>query len=104
MHGTDSLWDSGPAKALIAAKDVGGLLRFARQAKYLRQADLGAQVGYDPSAISRLETGRRRATDVDLLRRIATILEIPAPVLGAVLDIAPAGPVRVAGATGDQGD
>lgn len=104
MHGTDSLWDSGPANALIAAKDVGGLLRFARQAKHLRQADLGAQVGYDPSAISRLETGRRRATDVDLLRRIATILEIPAHVLGAVLDIAPAGPVRVAGATGDQGD
>lgn len=104
MHGTDSLWDSGPAKALIAAKDVGGLLRFARQAKHLRQADLGAQVGYDPSAISRLETGRRRATDVDLLRRIAATLEIPGHVLGAVLDIAPAGPVRVAGATGDQGD
>lgn len=104
MHGTDSLWDSRPAKALIAAKDVGGLLRFARQAKHLRQADLGAQVGYDPSAISRLETGRRRATDIGLLRHIATTLEIPAHVLGAVLDIVPASPVKVAEATGDQGD
>jgi transcriptional regulator with XRE-family HTH domain len=104
MHGTDSLWDSGPARELIAAKDIGGVIRFARRAKHLRQADLAATVDYDPSAISRLETGRRRATDVTLLRRIAVALEIPSRVLGALLDIVPASPAKVAGATGDQGD
>ena len=33
MHGTDPLWDSGPARALIAAKDIGGAVRFARRAR-----------------------------------------------------------------------
>jgi transcriptional regulator with XRE-family HTH domain len=104
MHGSEELWDSGSARALIAAKDVGGLLRFARQARHLRQADLGARLGYDASVISRLETGRRRATDVDLLRRVAAALEIPPRVLGAVLDFVPARAVMVAGANGDQGE
>jgi transcriptional regulator with XRE-family HTH domain len=104
MPGTDSLWDSGPAQALIEAKDIGGAVRFARHARGWRQADLAAASSYDPSTISRLETGRRPATDVDLLRRVAAALEIPARVLGALLNIAPADPAKVAGATGHQGD
>jgi transcriptional regulator with XRE-family HTH domain len=104
MDGTDSLWHSGPARALIEAKDIGGAVRFARHAHRWRQADLAAACGYDPSTISRLETGRRPPTDVDLLRRVAAALEIPSHVLGALLDIAPAHPAKVAGATGHQGD
>ena len=42
----------------------------------MRRSDLGATLGYDPSAISRLETRRRRATNVELLRRVAIALEI----------------------------
>lgn len=104
MRGTDSLWDSGPARALIEAKDVGGVLRFARHARGWRQADLAAATGYDPSTISRLETGRRPSSDLDLLRRMAVALEIPPHVLGALLDIAPATPAKVTDIPGHQGD
>jgi len=104
MQGTDPLWDSGPARALIAAKDIGGAVRFARRARGWRQADLGAAISYDPSAISRLETGSRPATDVELLRRISATLEIPSYVLGALLDIRPASPAKVTESTGHQGD
>jgi transcriptional regulator with XRE-family HTH domain len=79
------LRDSARARELIAARDVGGAARLARQARGWRQADLGKDTGYSASTISRLETGRRGSRDVDMLRRVTRAAGIPPEVLGALL-------------------
>jgi transcriptional regulator with XRE-family HTH domain len=90
------LWDSARARALIAARDVGGVVRLARQARGWRQSDLGKAAGYSASTISRLETGRRGSSDVDMLRRVTRAAGIPPDVLGALLGIPNPVPATVA--------
>jgi transcriptional regulator with XRE-family HTH domain len=104
MRAHDALWDSARARALIAARDVGGVVRLARQTRGWRQADLGKAAGYSASTISRLETGRRTSIDVEMLRRVAHAAGIPGDVLGALLGLPAPAPATVAATTGRRAE
>ncbi|MFJ3182472.1 helix-turn-helix domain-containing protein [Streptomyces sp. NPDC086796] len=91
-------WNSPRAQKLIADGDAGGLIRWARQQHGWRQIDLGKATGYSASAVSRLETADRPATDLDMLKRFAEALVIPAGVLAAVLRVTPPRATTVASA------
>ncbi|MER5625859.1 helix-turn-helix transcriptional regulator [Streptosporangium sp. NPDC002544] len=84
----DDQWQSPQVRALVAARDVGGVIRFARQLRGWKQSDLGQAAGYSASTISRLETGRRAGLDLQVLRDVADAAGVPRSVLGAL--IAPA--------------
>lgn len=96
MSSYDSLWHSARVRALIAAKDIGAVVRLAREARGWRQADLGAATGYSASTISRLETGRKAPVDLSMLQRISRELQIPSNALGALLGITPPTPAKLA--------
>lgn len=81
-------WSSPRARQFIEEGDVGGMLRWARQQRGWRQIDLGRATGYSASAVSRLETADRPATDLDMLKRFAHALVIPPRVLAALLGVA----------------
>ncbi|MFD4577517.1 multiprotein-bridging factor 1 family protein [Streptomyces sp. NPDC058417] len=91
-------WNSPRAQQLIADGDVGSLVRWARQQRGWRQTDLGKETGYSASAVSRLETAHRPATDLDMLKRFADALVIPAGVLAALLGVTPPRTTTVASA------
>ncbi|MGW2951579.1 helix-turn-helix domain-containing protein [Streptomyces eurythermus] len=59
-----------------ASVEIGALLRGARCAKRLTQAQVGAACGYSASAVSRIEAGKLRL-DWPSLLRFAAFLEIP---------------------------
>jgi transcriptional regulator with XRE-family HTH domain len=86
----DPLWHSTQMQALIAARDIGGVVKFARQARRWRQADLGAATGYSASTISRLEKGHGTQADFGKLRRVAREVGVPSDVFGELLGILPA--------------
>nr|WP_233157950.1 helix-turn-helix transcriptional regulator [Actinokineospora bangkokensis] len=66
--------------------DRPAVLRAAREHRGWSQADLGARFGCSRSVISRLENGRRDGiNDVETLRRLAAVLELPARAFG-ILD------------------
>ncbi|AKG45461.1 helix-turn-helix domain-containing protein [Streptomyces xiamenensis] len=87
-------WYSARARALIKGGDIAGLIRWARQQRGWRQADLGKAAGYSASAVSRLETGVRPATDIDMLNRLTDALAIPQSLFAAALGMAPDAPPR----------
>ncbi|MEU3600522.1 helix-turn-helix transcriptional regulator [Streptomyces sp. NPDC006798] len=93
-------WGSPRARALIESGDVGGLIRWARLELGWRQVDLGKATGYSASAVSRLETADRSATDLDMIRNFAQALFIPAGALAAVLRVTPLGRTKVAAEAG----
>ncbi|WNI26948.1 helix-turn-helix domain-containing protein [Streptomyces sp. ITFR-16] len=78
----DSLWHSPKVSALVAAHDVGGLIKVGRTQRGWRQADLGARVGCSASTVCRLEQSKR-VTDVDLVRAAAAAVGLPAHLLAA---------------------
>jgi len=80
--GVHPLWDSRAARAAAAAGKPGQVLRLARNAAGLCQAELGARTGYSAATISRFETGRRPLTDLVTLRRFCAILAIPPALFG----------------------
>ncbi|QXJ25880.1 helix-turn-helix domain-containing protein [Actinomadura graeca] len=96
MAARDALWSSRRARAIIKARDVGGAIRLARQERGWRLSDLGEECGYSASTISRMETGRRAGTDLDMLRRVATAAGVPLDLLGELVGITTAPPVTVA--------
>lgn len=96
MHAHVPDWSSPRARALIAAGNTGGLIRWARRERGWRQTDLGKATGYSASAVSRLETAQRPATDLDMLKSFADALVIPAGVLAAVLGVTPSRATTVA--------
>jgi transcriptional regulator with XRE-family HTH domain len=100
----DPLWRSAQARALVEARDVGGVIRFARQARGWRQADLGAAAGYSAATISRVETGHSTSADFDKLQRISREVGIPSSVLGELLGILPTGIDRLAKITGQRAE
>lgn len=73
--------------------DIGLVIRLARRAVGLSQADLGAACGYSQSVISRMERGRRRSHDVRDLQLIAQALDLPPHLLGLADPEAPELPV-----------
>jgi transcriptional regulator with XRE-family HTH domain len=87
MNTGDALWASARARALLRARDLGGMIRFARQARGWRQDDLAAATGYSRSTISRLETGAKAGTDVDMIRGVAAAAGIPPRLLSELLGI-----------------
>lgn len=99
MSTHDPLWQSARLRALIEARDIGRVVRFARRARGWRQAELGAATGYSASTISRLETSRSTAADFDKLQRISREVGIPSSVLGELLGILPTEADRLAGIT-----
>jgi transcriptional regulator with XRE-family HTH domain len=87
MNTGDALWASARARSLLAARDIGATIRFARQARGWRQDDLARAAGYSRSTISRLETGARAGTDIDVIRRVAGAAGIPSHLLSQLLGI-----------------
>ncbi|HKR52256.1 MAG TPA: helix-turn-helix domain-containing protein [Pseudonocardiaceae bacterium] len=104
MRAHDALWDSARARALIVARDIGGVVRLARQTRSWRQVDLAKAAGYSASTISRLETSRRASVDVEMLRRVAHAAGIPGDVLGALLGLSAPTPATVAAITGRRAE
>jgi transcriptional regulator with XRE-family HTH domain len=80
--GANLLLDSPVARAAAAAGRRGEVLRLARHAAGLRQADLGARSGYSAATISRFETGRRPLSDLGILRGFCDVLAIPPELFG----------------------
>lgn len=62
--------------------DVGTVIRLARKATGLTQAELGAACGYSQPVVSRIERGRRHAYDIRVLHQIAQALDLPPHLLG----------------------
>jgi transcriptional regulator with XRE-family HTH domain len=71
------LWTGQPARSALATGDLGAIVRSWRQATGTSQQALAEQLGYDPSYISMIETGRREVVDVVSRRRIARHLGVP---------------------------
>jgi transcriptional regulator with XRE-family HTH domain len=78
-------------RSLLASQDIrdavrqrryGVVLRRARQARGLTQAQAGELAGYSGATISRFETGTRRLADIDTLRRLAGALGAAPEVFG----------------------
>jgi transcriptional regulator with XRE-family HTH domain len=88
MNTSDAPWSSARARSLLRARDLGGMIRFARQARGWRQDDLATAAGYSRSTISRMETGARAGTDVQMIRHVAAAAGIPSSLLSELLGIA----------------
>jgi transcriptional regulator with XRE-family HTH domain len=95
MEGHDPWWHSRRVHTLVAAGDIGALVRLARQARGWRQAELGAAAGYGASAISRLETSNTGAANVLMVKRVAAAVGIPLTVVSEALGVASSAPATV---------
>jgi transcriptional regulator with XRE-family HTH domain len=73
---------TGTAASRQPSRPAGAIVRAARQASGLTLAELGQRCGYSASQISRYERGIQPLTDITLLRRFASALEIPPQILG----------------------
>lgn len=76
------IWASLPMREAITRGDPGAIVRLARRAAELTQAELGAAVNYTAASISRMERGKQPMRDVVLLQRVAAALSIPPHLLG----------------------
>jgi transcriptional regulator with XRE-family HTH domain len=75
-------WATTPAQVLLAAGELGPILRFFRTVHGLNQTQLGLLLGYDKTYVSLLELGRRRLDDVGSRRHVCEVLRLPPHVLG----------------------
>ncbi|MDX6395869.1 MAG: hypothetical protein QOJ73_6932 [Streptosporangiaceae bacterium] len=71
-----------PAVTGGCRRDVGAIVRTARQAQGLTLACLGERTGYSAAQVSRYERGIAPLTDVVVLRRFAAALAIPPHLFG----------------------
>lgn len=76
------IWRSLPMRDAIARHDPGAIVRLARRAAELTQAELGRTVGYTAASLSRMERGKQPMRDVVLLQRVGEALGIPLQLLG----------------------
>jgi transcriptional regulator with XRE-family HTH domain len=76
------LWTNDDARAALASGDLALIIRTYRVATGTSQRRLAEQLGYDPTYISMIETGRREISDVTTRLRIARHLGLPAHALG----------------------
>ncbi|MGH3771534.1 MAG: helix-turn-helix domain-containing protein [Pseudonocardiaceae bacterium] len=79
-----------------AAGQYGARIRITRMARRLTLAQAGKLVRYSASTISRIETGRRKVTDVTELRLFASAFDIPPHLFGLTLSTVSALPYGVA--------
>lgn len=66
--------------------DLGGVVRAARTGRRWSQAELARRCGYSASQVSRWESGRLPLRDVDVLWRLADVLQVPPAMLGLCAD------------------
>jgi transcriptional regulator with XRE-family HTH domain len=78
----DGSWQSHPGPSDVDALDIGSVIRRARKARGLSQAELGTACGYSQSVISRIERGERQTQDLRVLAQLARRLDVPARLLG----------------------
>jgi transcriptional regulator with XRE-family HTH domain len=76
------LWASPDARAALATGQLSIMVRAYRTATGTSQRRLADVLGYDPTYISMIETGRREVADVHARLRIARLLGLPAHALG----------------------
>ncbi len=76
------LWISDTARTALASGDLALIIRTYRAATGTSQRCLAELLGYDPTYISMIETGRREISDVVTRLRIARRLGLPAHTLG----------------------
>jgi transcriptional regulator with XRE-family HTH domain len=76
------LWASDDTRAALASGDLALIIRTYRAATGTSQRRLAELLGYDPTYISMIETGRREISDVAARLRIARHLGLPAHTLG----------------------
>jgi transcriptional regulator with XRE-family HTH domain len=84
MDDTHELRIAAALRSAIARDDAGTVIRLARRAADLNQTGLGRLCGYSASTISRIERNQPPVHDIDVRRRIATVLDIPPQHLGLV--------------------
>ena len=82
MDSLSSLFASPATRDALRGGDYGALLRLARHARGLTQAQAGQLAGYSAATISRFETGARRLADIETLRRLAVALNITPELFG----------------------
>lgn len=82
MDATHPIWRTPAVLQAAEAGQFGALIRMTRTARQLTLVQVGKLVGYSASTISRIETGRRKLSDVTLLRRFADALGIPPHLFG----------------------
>ncbi|PKV84225.1 helix-turn-helix domain-containing protein [Streptomyces sp. TLI_146] len=75
-------WATGQAQQILAAGDLGRILRLFRAVHGLSQTELGQLLGYDKTYVSAIELGKRSVEDVGSRRRIADQLRLPPHLLG----------------------
>ena len=75
-------WATPEAQAVLAARDLGTILRFHRQIHGWTQIRLGEVLGYEKTYVSLVESGRRTIEDLSSRRRIALALGLPPHTLG----------------------
>ncbi|MFD8967356.1 helix-turn-helix domain-containing protein [Streptomyces sp. NPDC059568] len=75
-------WTTPQAQLLLAAGELGAILRFYRSVHGLNQTQLGSLLGYDKTYISLLEMGKRGLDDIGSRRRVCELLRLPPHVLG----------------------
>ncbi|TMM34390.1 MAG: helix-turn-helix transcriptional regulator [Actinobacteria bacterium] len=81
-HSALWLWTSDHARAALATGDLAVIVRAYRAATGASQRQLAGLLGYDPTYISMIETGRRQINDVAARLRIARHLGVPPHALG----------------------
>jgi transcriptional regulator with XRE-family HTH domain len=87
MSSLGSLFTSQAVLDALEAGDYGVLLRLARRARGLTQAQAGQLAGYSGATISRFETGTRRLADIQTLRRLAVAFDIAPELFGLAADV-----------------
>lgn len=82
----DGFYDDAALRAALARYDFGVVFAAIRQQTGLSQLQLADLLGLSQSRVSAVERGERRLTHVKLAARLATVLRIPAPLLGFPAD------------------
>lgn len=93
----DGFYEDAALRAALARYDFGTVFAAVRQQTGLSQLQLADLLGLSQSRISAVERGERRLTHVSLAARLATVLCIPAPLLGFPADAHTDVPGSVAG-------
>jgi transcriptional regulator with XRE-family HTH domain len=70
------------AAADTSGRRLGAIVRAARTAQGMTLAELGMRTGYSAGQVSRFERGIAPLTDIAVLRRFASVLELAPEILG----------------------
>lgn len=76
------LWTTREARAALATGQLAAIIRAYRAGTGISQRRLAETLGYDPTYISMIETGKRDVTDVATRLRFARHLGLPTHTLG----------------------